>query len=297
MSKLRAVKSRIKTAGNIQQITKAMKMVAAARLRKAQASLMSSRPYAALILEDIQDVAASDLRVSHPLLESGQGEKLCLVMITGDKGLCGSFNSNLLKRADSYLKEHRDKQVEIIALGRKANDYLRRLDRQPLAYHADIFKNISYPWGAGIGEEIVDLYLSGEYSQVVILYNEFKSVAQQNIVVEGLLPVVPAMPKHLAAAQSPAEATEKRIMVDYLFEPSAKDVLGELCPLFVKARVYHALLESLASEMGARMSAMENATRSAGEMIDTLTLVYNKARQAAITKEIMEVVSGAEALS
>ena len=219
-----------------------------------------------------------------------------LLFITADKGLCGAFNSNLFKRYEAFLKEYQGTPVDVITLGRKGYDYLRKREQGMSDYYLDIFKNISYHWGSTIGEKVVEMYLSGEYREVHLLYNEFKSVIQQRIIVEDLLPVVPAMPEHLAAARGKQDEGTKRAMVDYIYEPSPAAVLGELCPLFVKTRIYHALLESLASEMGARMTAMDNATRSAGDMIDSLTLSYNKLRQAAITTEIMEVVGGAEAL-
>ena len=291
MPSLKDIRLRIDSTKNTQQITKAMKMVSAAKLRRAQLSIVNMRPYAQSLMTVIADVATTHA-VSHPLLERKENpRKVLLVVVTSDRGLCGAFNTNVSKFAERYLNENSSKyeKIDVIMIGRKGADYLRRRGKTPADTILNLAKDISYTMAAGISKRVVDMYKSGEYDEVRFVYNEFKSAIQQTVVCETLLPVdiEKAATLNKGTGGFPAEL---------IFEPAPAEMIEQLILKHFDIQVYRCLSESVAAEHGARMTSMENATKNAGEMIRTLTLTYNKARQAAITTELIEITSGAEAL-
>ena len=287
MATLRDIRRRINSVKNTQQITKAMKMVAAAKLRRAQQRIVEARPYSYKLQEVIASLALRTTPTRHPLLERKETGKKGLVVIAADKGLCGAFNSNILRKAWEYLQRVGEVEVQIIlvVVGRKARDFFRRRQIERQGEYVNIFDQLAYTHAAEIGAQLARDYISGTLDEVNLLYNEFKSAGVQRPVMERLLPIEPL----------PLEEGEFQ-PVDFIFEPSPEAILGELLPRHVEVQVYRALLESAAAEQGARMTAMEAATKNAAEMIERLTLVFNKARQERITKELMDIVGGAEAL-
>ncbi len=284
MSNLRDIRRRIQSVKNTEQITKAMKMVAASRLRRAQEAILASRPYALKMLEVLSSLALRTNPEAHPLLVTREPKKTDMVVVTSDRGLCGAFNSNILRKAEQFMAEHPDWEFSMHLVGRKAVEYFKRREVNTRKISLDILADVSLPHAMAIGNDVVESYLEEEFDQVFMVYNEFKSAIQQMVVVEQLLPI------------KPMEVTEDHVAVEYLYEPSEDMVLEELLPRHINIQVFRVLLESVASEHGARMTAMDAASKNAGEMIDKLTLLYNRSRQAAITKELMEVVSGAEAI-
>ncbi len=284
MSNLRDIRRRIQSVKNTEQITKAMKMVAASRLRRAQEAILASRPYALKMLEVLSSLALRTNPEAHPLLVTREPKKADMVVVTSDRGLCGAFNSNILRKAEQFMAEHPDWEFSMHLVGRKAVEYFKRREVNTRKISLDILADVSLPHAMAIGNDVVESYLEEEFDQVFMVYNEFKSAIQQNVIVEQLLPI------------KPMEVTEDHFAVEYLYEPSEDMVLEELLPRHINIQVFRVLLESVASEHGARMTAMDAASKNAGEMIDQLTLLYNRSRQAAITKELVEVVSGAEAI-
>ena len=300
MPTLRDIRRRITSVKSTQQITRAMKLVAAAKLRRAQERILEARPYSYKMGEVLSDLALRSPRGLHPLLAerggegnapgegpAGPGRKM-LVVISGDRGLCGAFNSNIIRRSVELLRGYQDEPeigLTLIVVGRKVRDFYRRRGQYAIrSEYVSFFDKLAYSHAAQIGQDLVQAYVGGDVDEVHLVYNEFKSVATQRVAVERLLPIQPA------AVPSGAP------VVEFIFEPSADAVLARLLPKHVEVQVYRALMESLASEYGARMTAMENATKNASEMIDLLTLQFNKARQERITKELLEIVGGAEAL-
>ena len=288
MPSLKAIKKRIGSVKNTRQITKAMKMVSAAKLRRAQENIVAARPYASKMEEVLQSLAGCVEGDAHPLLEVREAKNLLLLVVTSDRGLCGGFNANLCKAADRYIKEHKDKyeQITLLTLGRKGYEFLK--NRYTVAKnYPNLISKPNYQTAALLGQEIIDGYLEGQYDQVVVLYNAFKTVMSQDITFQQILPVVP--PK--------AEATvTDEPAVEYIYEPSVKELLDEILPKNIEVQIFKSMLESVAAEHGARMTAMDSASKNASEMIGKLTLIYNRARQAAITKELMEIISGAESI-
>jgi F-type H+-transporting ATPase subunit gamma len=299
MATLRDIRRRINSVKSTQQITRAMKLVAAAKLRRAQERILEARPYSYKMGEVLADLVLRSPRELHPLLtkrgggtngatRDGNPDRKMLVIISGDRGLCGAFNSNIIRRSMEFLRGYQgDPEISLtlIVVGRKARDFYRRRGQYSVrSEYANFFDKLAYSHAAQIGQDLVRAYVGKEADEVHLVYNEFKSVATQRVVVEQLLPI------------QPAPVPEGASIVEFEFEPSPSVVLDRLLPKHVEVQVYRALMESLAAEYGARMTAMENATKNASEMIDKLTLIYNKARQAAITKELIEIVSGAEAL-
>jgi F-type H+-transporting ATPase subunit gamma len=287
MATLRDIRRRINSVKSTQQITKAMKMVAAAKLRRAQQRIVESRPYAYKLQEVIGSLALRTPPEQHPLLARRDTGRKALVVIAADKGLCGAFNANILRRAFEYLRKAEEAEVHISlwVVGRKARDFFRRRHVERKGEWINIFDRLAYEHAAEIGSQLATGYIDNELDEVQLLYNEFKSAGVQRLVMEQLLPITPLAVK--ADALQPA---------DYIFEPSPDTILSALLPRHVEVQVYRALMESAAAEQGARMTAMEAATKNASEMIERLTLVYNKARQERITKELMDIVGGAEAL-
>lgn len=299
---LRDIRKRISSVRSTQQITKAMKMVAAAKLRRAQDSILATRPYATKMLEVLCSLATRTSPDAHPLLSRREPKRVELVVFTSDRGLCGGFNMNLIQRAEKFLEAEKSKtdRLTLSFIGRKGRDYFRKRKIHMRQEYINLFGKVDYPLASRIGQDLVQAYIEEKVDAIYLLYSEFRSAIQQRMVLEKILPVTPNLlgGKEEAGkgpAASPA-APGGAAAVEYIYEPSELKILGKLLPMYVEVQVYRALLESAASEFGARMTAMENATNNAGEMIDKLTLVYNKARQAAITKELIEIVSGAEAL-
>jgi F-type H+-transporting ATPase subunit gamma len=278
-----------------------MKMVAAARLRRGQARILSARPFAqemqgmlADILLQVADLnrdgvlSVEELAAAHPLLKVRTEGPRGLLLITADKGLCGSFNTNLIKRSLEFLREHEGEKVALFCVGRKGRDFFRRMGLNIRAEYVNIFNNLSYAHADLVGNDVMGYFLREGARDVTIIHNEFKSVIQQKLVRATLLP--------LTAPEALAGRAQSRYVGDFIYEPRREMLLEALFPRYLKAQIFRALLESYAAEMGARMSAMESASKNAKELIGSLTLLANKIRQAAITKEISELVGGAEAL-
>jgi len=285
MPSLIDIRRRIRSVKSTQQITKAMKMVSAAKLRRAQDRVLAARPYAALIRQLLASVAARLPQTdgpAHPLLDRRPEQRLLLLLLSGDKGLAGAFNTNLIKASQSFLAEHAGRQVELELVGRKGRDFYRRRTVPISGEHVNVFAKVDYATAKGIAGKAMGRFTSCEVDGVYIIYNEFKSVMSQKLIVDRILP--------LEAPEASAGGA------DYLYEDPIDQLLGRLLPRYVEVRVYHAMLESAAAEHAARMTAMDAATTNAGEMIDKLTLYMNRVRQASITKELIEVVSGAAAI-
>jgi len=291
MPSLKDIRQRIDTTKNTQQITRAMKMVSAAKLRRAQHAIVNLRPYANTILSVIADVAATG-QASHPLLEPKENpQKLLIVVITSDRGLAGGFNSNVNKFADRLFKEVKGKyqKVDTIFIGRKGADFFKRRGHQAVDSIFNLAKDISYDYAAHMANRLMDDFNKGDYDEVRLVYNEFKSAISQEVVSETLFPIDASKASSLARGEGGFPA-------DMIFEPAPEKIMDQLIAKHIIVQVYRCMAESVAAEHGARMTAMENATKNAGEMINILTLNYNKLRQAAITTELIEITSGAEAL-
>ncbi|MBW2503224.1 MAG: ATP synthase F1 subunit gamma [Deltaproteobacteria bacterium] len=289
MPSLKDIKKRIGSVKNTQQITKAMKMVSAAKLRRAQDAVTAARPYADKMMDVLSSLALREDAESHPLLAKRGNEKALVVLITGDRGLCGGFNTNISKAAERFIRANQGayESYDLLIIGRKGNDYLkRRSGMQILKVHEHLVgtNQVSYPIGALLGQEIIDLYQADDYDAVFLIYNAFQSAMTQNQTVTQLLPI------------KPKDIPEGAYVTEYIYEPTAGAVLKEILPKHIEVQMFRALLESVASEHGARMTAMDSASKNASEMIGKLTLQYNRARQAAITKELMEIISGAESI-
>jgi F-type H+-transporting ATPase subunit gamma len=285
MASLRDIKRRIKSVKSTQQITKAMKMVSAAKLRRAQERALAYRDYADGIREVAVHLAALGGAEGNPLAEARETRAIDLIVVTSDKGLCGSFNSNVLNACTRFIRERSETPVSVVAVGKKTRDFARRRGWAIVDEYLDTFRGVNRPLAAGIADQATGRFLDGQSDEVWVLYNEFVSVITQKVVLRRLLP--------LEGADEPLGDAPG----DALFEPDRAEIARQLFPELVSSQVYRALLESSASEHGARMAAMDASTRNAGEMIAKLTLIYNRARQAVITKELIEVVSGADALA
>ncbi len=284
MATLREIKRRISSVKSTMQITKAMKMVAAAKLRKSQMKLMSTRPYSQKLSAVLENVVKKSKRNKHPLMKERKIQKVCYVLLTSDKGLCGSFNANLIRRAHSELKQSEAQKSHLITIGRKGYEHFKHISYPVAAHYIELFSNLEFFHARIIAGELIKGFLSGKYDRIYIIYNQFKNAVQQDMVVEQFLPVVPEITE------------EKSHPASYVYEPKPETILKVLVPMSLNFKMWKILLESATSEFGSRMTAMETATDNAQEMVDELTLFYNKARQAAITKELNEIVSGAEAL-
>jgi F-type H+-transporting ATPase subunit gamma len=286
MPNLKDIKRRIRSVKNTQQITKAMKLVAASKLRKAQLAILEARPYAVKMMDVLNHLAARCNNDLHPLLDVRDGNKHLFLIITADKGLCGGFNGSIIRKTAQYLKDNPQNENSLIIAGKKGNDIFRNRPVNIIDDHIGWTKDFNYLKAQTIGENLATLFSEKKVDKVFMIYNEFKSVMAQEVIVEQLLPVVPEKLAH----------QEGSFAVDYIYEPDEESILDELLKRYMTVEVYRAFLESSASEHGARMTAMDSATRNAGEMIGALTLTYNQARQAYITKELIEIVNGAEAL-
>jgi len=284
MPSLLDIRRRIRSVKNTQQLTKAMKTVSAAKLRRAQERVFSARPYAEQLKKVLGNLTARLEDVSHPLLEIRPEERILFVVVTADRGLCGAFNSNINRTAQAFMRDHKEQTINLVMVGRKGRDFFRRRGVPIRSEFLNIFSRLDYGHAKDISEAIIQAYTEAEVDAVYMVYNEFKSVIQQRVVVEKVLPL------------SRSDLKETEAQPDYIFEQSPQEIFNRLLPRYVEIQVYRALLESAASEHGARMASMETASRNAGDMIDWLTLNMNRIRQAAITREIIEVVSGAGAL-
>jgi len=296
MPNLLDIRRRIKSVKNTQQITKAMKMVSAAKLKRAQDRVVTARPFANKMMEVLGELAGrTDESFHHPLLDARGDDRYLLVLITADKGLCGAFNTNLIKAAQGFISEHSDKRVEIIAVGRKGRDFFRRRGVTLAAEYVGLTGKgrVDFSEAIEVSRDVIKRFTEDqEIDKAFIIYNEFRSVIQQRVVVEQLLPVSRAA----ANAEETAAPGQVLTLVDYIYEQPPAEIFSRLLPRLVETQVFRALLESVASEQGARMTAMDSASKNASELIDSLTLNMNRVRQAAITNEIIEVVSGAAAL-
>jgi F-type H+-transporting ATPase subunit gamma len=283
LATLRDIQRRIRSVQSTQKITRAMKLVAAAKLRRAQERIISARPYAAKMAELLGNLVSGTDEAAHPLLEQREGPRRQIVIITADKGLAGAFNSNIIRRSLDLIRESSAADLTLVVVGRKARDFYRR---RPYTVKRDLigfWDRLAYSHACELADFFMEQYLSGEVDEVWLLYNEFRSVAVQRPVRMQLLPI-------------PRTEPSPSMTVDYIYEPGPEEILGELLPRHVRMQVYRALMESAAGEHGARMTAMEAATSNAKEMIEVLTIQYNKARQEKITKELLDIVGGAEAL-
>jgi F-type H+-transporting ATPase subunit gamma len=291
MASLKDIRLRIDSTKNTQKITRAMKMTSAAKLRRAQHNIVNLRPYAQGLLSMIADIVVTH-RVKHPLLSpSLEPKKILLVVVSSDRGLAGAFNSNVNKYADRFLREHKGQyeKVDLLVIGRKAGDYFRRRDVNPIETVLGLARDVSFSLASKIAERLIEDYRSGNYDEIRMVYNEFKSAIAQNVVDERLLPID-------ISQFSTLNKNTGGFPPDMIFEPEPEQIIESLIIKHFNVQVYRVMSESVAAEHGARMTAMENATKNAGEMIKGLTLTYNKLRQAAITTELIEITSGAEAL-
>lgn len=293
MPSLKDIRVRIETTKNTQQITRAMKLVSAAKLRKAQHQITNMRPYAHSLLRVIANIVLSQ-RVSHPLIETrNEVKRVLLIVLSSDRGLCAGFNSNINKFTDAYLKANRGKYeaLDILFIGRRSSDFFNRRGVKGIETIMRLDKDISYALASNIASRAMKHYLDGDYDEIRLIYNEFHSAITQKVVTETLLPV------DLERARSSTdENITSAFSNDMIFEPDPEKMVDQLLVKHFSVQVYRCMAESVAAEHGARMTAMENATNNAKEVLNKLTLTYNKARQEKITTELIEIVSGAEAL-
>ncbi len=285
MATLLDFRRRIRSVKGTQQITRAMKFVSAARLRRAQERVVASRPYAREILNVLRSAVSRLEGFSHALLVRRPEERLAVVLVSGEKGLCGAFNANVLRKFSEFLAEHKKQKLQVIAVGRKGRDALRKRRVDVVAELINVSTNVEFRHAKEITARVAPAYAAGEVDAVYIIYNEFKSVMQQKLVVEKLLPIDP----HVFETPGGAPA----VAVDYIYEQPPAEIFERLVPRYVEGEIFRTLLESAAAEHAARMTAMDSATNNAADLIEQITLHMNKVRQAAITKEIIEVVSGA----
>ena len=284
MATLKEIRKRVSSVQNIQQITKAMKMVSAARLRRAQGAALAARPYAEKLEAVLQNLAAQGEELAHPFLAERAENNTTLIVMTSDRGLCGGFNSSLIREAEAFMRQRAEQKVSLILVGRRAYDYFKRRDVTIAEEHINLYGRLSADLAHDIGRRVGEQFLSGETDSFYVLYAKFRSALVQ----------VPTLDKILPIASTPQ--TEDQGALDYLYEPAPQTLLASLLERYIDMLIYRAMLESVASEHGARMTAMDNATSNAVEMIDRLTLDMNRARQAGITRELLEIVATGESL-
>ncbi len=298
MANLLDIRRRIKSVKNTQQITKAMKMVSAAKLKRAQDRVVAARPFANKMLEVLTELAShADENFHHPLLDGRGDERYLVVLITADKGLAGAFNANLIKAAGAFMRESADKKIEMLAVGRKGRDFFRRRELSIVGEYVGLTGKgrVEFSEATEVARDITRRFTEDEeLDKVFIIYNEFRSVLQQRVLIDQLLPVTRTEGKTDGAAS--ADPSRPVNFIEYIYEQPPAEIFSQLLPRLIETQVYRALLESVASEQGARMTAMDAASKNAGELIGTLTLNMNRIRQAGITREIIEIVSGATAL-
>ena len=286
MATLRDIRRRIGSVKNTQTITRAMQMVAAAKLRRAQDNALKARPYAEKMGEVLSSLALRTRGEAHPLLERREVKRVRMIVISAERGLCGAFNNNVLSRAERIMKENKERSLEtsLVVIGIKGKDYFRRKRYDRHKEYLGVLGDLKYSLASDIGREIVESYGNKVVDEISLVYTKFRSTMRQEVVAETLLPI------------KPMETEPGGSVIDYIYEPDEERILKEILPRYIEVQIFKALLESVASEHAARMMAMEAATKNAGELIDSLTLSYNKARQATITKEMMDIVGGSEAL-
>ena len=294
MATLREIRQRISSVKSTQKITKAMKMVAAAKLRRAQEGVIAARPYARKMKDLLQHLAGVVDVASNPLFAERPVARVAIIVVAADRGLCGAFNANIIRTTvarvnNTYGEIHRAGNLRLVGVGRKAVDFFSKNDYPITVKHSGIFAGLQFSTAQTIVAEAVRSFLNGEVDRVEVIYNEFHSIIQQRVVTEQLLPIPPVAPP--AGGHAPSAAR-----IDYIYEPSDTALIAALVPKHLNFQMWRILLESYAAEQGARMTAMDNATTNASDLIRLLQLSYNKARQASITKELLEIVSGAEAL-
>jgi len=291
MPNLLDIRRRLKSVKNTQQITKAMKMVSAAKLKRAQERVITARPFANKMTEVLSAIAnRTEENFHHSLLDARADQRYLIVVVTADKGLCAAFNTNLIKAAQAFMRDNSTKEIELLPVGRKGRDFFRRRQFTLVGEYVGLTGKgrVEFSEALELARDVIKRFTDDEeIDKVFIIYNEFKSVMQQRVVIEQLLPVSRATEK---------EDTDTLNLVDYIYEQPPAEIFSQLLPRMVETQVFRALLESVASEHGARMTAMDSASKNAKELIDTLTLNMNRVRQAAITNEIIEIVSGASAL-
>ena len=285
MATLSEIRTRISSVKSTQQITKAMKMVASAKLRRAQEKILATRPYAKKLQSVVGHLIARVENSNHILLKNRPIEKVLLVIVNADRGLCGAFNANIVRQAVTHIESFADKEVSLFVIGKKGFEFFSRRNFTIFSKKINFFNHLDFHDASEIVSSLIESYSTGQFDQIEILYNEFKSAVRQDVALEQFLPFVPD-----------EEMTQSTSKVDYLYEPGKEEILSLIIPKQLNIQIWKVLLESNAAEQGARMTAMESATDNAEELIAQLTLHYNRARQAAITKEISEIVGGAEAL-
>ncbi|MBS13636.1 MAG: ATP synthase F1 subunit gamma [Gemmatimonadetes bacterium] len=285
MATLRQLRTRVSSIGNIQKVTNAMQLVAAARMRQAQEDIMAARPYAEKLDSILRRLSGSVDTSQHPLLVPRDTSRVAVCVIAADRGLCGGFNSSVFRRASTDIGELEDVDTDVITVGRKARNYFGNRDYNVVNEHIDVFRELEFSIASSIAQDLANRFLKGEVDQVHLVYSEFRSVAVQVPVMQQLLPIVPEA------------ATEEDQSTEFMFEPDPDRLLATLIPKQVNFQVWRALLESNAGEQAARMQAMDNATKNAGDLIEELTREVNKVRQTAITLELMDIIGGAEAVS
>ena len=284
MATLKEIRKRVSSVQNIQQITKAMKMVSAARLRRAQEAALAARPYAEKLEAVLQNLAAQGEELAHPFLAERAENNTTLIVMTSDRGLCGGFNSSLIREAEAFMRQRAEQKVSLILVGRRAYDHFKRRDVAIAEEHINLYGRLSADLAHDIGRRVGEQFLGGGTDSFYVLYAKFRSALVQ----------VPTLDKILPIASTPQ--TEDQGALDYLYEPAPQTLLASLLERYIDMLIYRAMLESVASEHGARMTAMDNATSNAVEMIDRLTLDMNRARQAGITRELLEIVATGESL-
>ena len=286
MPSLQHIKRKITSVKSTQKITKAMKMVAAAKLKRAQDRILGARPYAKKMSEVLQRLTVNVARDIHPLLVKRECKRIEVLVVTSDRGLCGGFNGNILRKASGFISEKEGShEISLALVGRKSKEFFEKKGYQKREAWVNIFDRLSYQYAQDIAANLIENFIKGTFDELYIVHSEFKSALQQRVVIERLLPI--------GAIGTDDLATQK----EYIYEPSIERIFQVLLPKYIEVQVFNVLLESVASELGARMTAMDAASRNASEMISRLTLAFNKTRQAAITKELMDIVGGAEALS
>ncbi len=297
MANLLDIRRRIRSVKNTQQITKAMKMVSAAKLKRAQDRVVTARPFANKMTEVLGELASrTDENFNHPLLDARGDSRYLVILVTADKGLCGAFNTNLNKAAQAFIKAHQDKEIELMPIGRKGRDFFRRRGVEIIDERIGVTGKgrVDYAEAVEIARDVINRFTEDkELDKIFLIYNEFKSVLQQRVVIEQLLPVSRATDEAGEAAE--VDIPRAANLTDYVYEQSPEEIFSRLLPRLIETQIFRALLESIASEQGARMTAMDAASKNATELIGSLTLNMNRIRQAAITNEIIEVVSGAAA--
>ena len=286
MATLLDFRRRIRSVRNTQQITRAMKFVAASRLRRAQESALAARPYATELARMLRSIMARIDEPQHPLLAKRAEERILAIVLSGERGLAGAFNANILRKANEFLREHKSKKLSVVPVGKKGRDALKRAGFTFAAEYINVLAKVEFSTAREIADLVRDVYTKDEIDAVYLIFSEFKNVMTANLKVEKLLPVEPE-------TESEGAKGKEQSQVDYIYEQAPEKLLGALLPKYIEAQILRTMLESSAAEYAARMAAMESATRNAGEVIQALTLHMNKVRQAAITKEIIEIVSGA----